>query len=184
MNRGRRTSRGKEIRPTFFIFCEGATEEQYIKYLKSKYRVPFEIDSKIAGNRITSGYINNYKDSKITDDKDKTFLLYDLDAPKMLEKLQAIDTCILLVSNPCTELWFLLHFKEQKANINAKKCEKELIATNKNYKKGIIDTQLRNSLNKGQLKAVHRAKKLNEYKNPSTTVYKLIEELEKVKINR
>jgi len=182
MSRGRRISREKEIRPTFFVFCEGPTEEQYVKYLKSKYRVPFEIDSKIAGNRITAGYIKNYKDSKITDDKDKTFLLFDLDAPKMLDKLLALDACILLASNPCIELWFLLHFKEQKANINTKKCENDLARKNKNYKKGVINRQLQSSLGKGQIKAVHRAKKLTEYQNPSSTVYKLIEELEKVKI--
>ena len=181
MNRGRRISKGKEIRPTFFIFCEGATEEQYIKYLKSKYRVPFEIDSKIAGNRITAGYIENYKDSKITDNKDKTFLLYDLDAPKMLEKLQTLDACILLASNPCIELWFLLHFKEQKANINAKKCEKDLVVKSKYYKKGVINAHLQNNLGIGQVKAVHRAKKLTTFNNPSSLVYKLIEELEKLK---
>jgi N-acetylmuramoyl-L-alanine amidase CwlA len=181
MSSGRRASKGKEIRPTFFIFCEGATEEQYIKYLKSKYRVPFEIDSKIAGNRITSGYIKNYKDGKITDEKDKTFLLYDLDAPKMLEKLQDIKQCILLASNPSIELWFLLHFKEQKANIDSKKCTKSLILKSKSYKKGIIDTLLQRNLNNGQLKAVHRAKKLQAYNNPSSTVYKMIDELEKIK---
>lgn len=181
MSRGRKISKGKEIRPTFFIFCEGVTEEHYVKYLKSKYRMPFEIDSKIAGNRITAGYIKHYKESKITDEKDKNFLLYDLDAPKMLGKLHKLDNCILLASNPCIELWFLLHFKEQKANVDSKKCIKDLVSKIKKYKKGKLTTTLQHSLNSGQLKAVHRAKKLSEYSNPSSTVYKLIEELEKIK---
>ena len=36
MSRRKHLSTGKEIRPTFFIFCEGETEEQYIAYLRSK----------------------------------------------------------------------------------------------------------------------------------------------------
>lgn len=78
------------MKPTFFVFCEGETEEAYVKFLKSRYRIPIEIDSKVAGNRITNKYINNYKKEKFTHVKDKTFLLYDLDTPKMLEKLQQI----------------------------------------------------------------------------------------------
>lgn len=33
-----RKSKGKQINPTFFVFCEGKTEEQYIEYLRSKFK--------------------------------------------------------------------------------------------------------------------------------------------------
>ena len=60
MNRNKRTPKGKVINPTFFVFCEGETEEEYIGYLRSKYRLPVLIDAKIAGNRITDKYIQNW----------------------------------------------------------------------------------------------------------------------------
>jgi hypothetical protein len=52
--------------------------------------------------------------------------MYDLDAPKMLERLQKIRSATLLVSNPCIEIWYLLHYKEQKAELNCQICNKEL----------------------------------------------------------
>ena len=58
MNHQSRISKGKKINPTYFVFCEGETEEVYINHLRSKYRLPININSKIAGNRITEKYIS------------------------------------------------------------------------------------------------------------------------------
>ena len=180
MSRKRKAPKGKKMKPTFFVFCEGKTEELYVKYLKSKYRIPFEIDTQIAQNKITFNYIENYKQSRFTHEKDKTFLLYDIDAPMMLDKLQKIDDTTLLVSSPCIELWYLLHYKEQKAELNCHACIKELEKRNRQYSKISIDAKLRGHLDIHQQKAVYRAKKLSQYKNPSSTVYLLIDELEAV----
>jgi len=49
------------------------------------------------------------------------------------------------------------------------------------YCKVNIDTKLKEILVNGQQKAINRAKKLEKYKNPSSTVYKFIEFLEEVK---
>ncbi|MEN8122149.1 MAG: RloB family protein [Bacteroidota bacterium] len=184
MGRSRRPSRGKEIKPTFFVFCEGKTEELYVKYLKSKYRIPIEIDTQVAKNGITSKYIKGYKNGKFTHKKDKTFLLYDLDAPKMLERLQQIPGTILLASNPCIELWYLLHLKEQKAEIDCNACNKEIKKQNGQYSKTKIGENLKSILDTKYLKAINRAKKLETFKNPSSTVYLLIEALEEVKKER
>ena len=181
MGRNRLLPRGKKIKPAFFVFCEGETEEQYVKFLRSQYRISIIINSKIAGNRITESYIKHYKKTKFTHQKDKDFLIYDLDAPKILERLQTIDNATLLVSNPCIELWFLLHFKEQKAAIDCKACVKEIINKNGAYKKGILNAEMKEILTVRQLKARHRAKKMVSYNNPSSKVYLLIEELERVK---
>ena len=181
MGRSRRPSKGKTIKPTFFVFCEGKTEELYVKYLKSKYRIPIEIDTQVAKNGINKNYINSYKKGKFTHKKDKTFLLYDLDAPKMLEKLQQIPGTILLASNPCIELWYLLHLKEQKAEIDCNACNKEIEKQNGQYSKTKIDEKLKSILDTKYLKAINRTKKLETFKNPSSTVYLLIEALEEVK---
>lgn len=181
MDRSRKPPKGKKINPTFFVFCEGKTEEQYIKFLKSQYRIPIEIDSKKAGYDISPKYIKNYKKTKFTHKKDKTFLLYDIDVDEILEKLHAIKESTLLASNPCIELWYLLHYKEQKAEIDCKKCIVELDKRNDGYSKVLIDSKLKENLINKQLKAINRAKKLENFKNPCSTVYLLLEALEEAK---
>lgn len=182
MARRRSKSKGKRINPTLFIFCEGYTEESYINLLKTEYRIPsIHIHPKIGKNDITTEYINNYKKNKPTHEKDINFLFYDLDVPTMLQRLSKINDCILLVSSPSIELWFILHYKNQTANTNNAYCLKELKNRNSTYKKGLIDKKLKEKLVSKREDAVKRAKKLTKFQNPSSTVYKLIEILNKLK---
>ncbi len=178
MSRKRRASKGKKINPTYFVFCEGETEESYINFLKSLYRIPtIHIHPKIGGNNITKDYIENYKQNKPTHEKDLNFLFYDLDVPEILTRLKKIDSAILLVSNPSVELWFLLHYKNQNATISSADCCREMNNRNRTYKKGIIDDRLKKKLTEKISDASKRALKLEKHKNPSSTVYKLIEKL-------
>ena len=109
----RALSKGKIINPNYWVFCEGETEEAYVCFLRSTYRIPIEIVPKVVGNKITSRFIKNYKQNKPTHKKDKDFLIYDADVTATLEKLKAIKTAELIASNPSIELWFLLHYKNQ-----------------------------------------------------------------------
>ena len=182
MARRRREPKGKKINPTLFVFCEGETEEAYINLLKSVYRIPsIHIHPKIGGNNITAEYIENYKQGKPTHEKDSNYLVYDLDVPEMITRLSKIKGCELLVSNPCIELWFLLHYKNQTASTNNANCCREMNNRNKTYKKGAIDKKLKEKLILKREDAVKRAKALNAYENPSSTMYKLIEILEGLK---
>ncbi|MCH8533881.1 MAG: RloB family protein [Flavobacteriaceae bacterium] len=181
MSRKRREPKGKKINPTLFVFCEGDTEEAYVNFLKSLYRLPsIQIRSKIGGNNITSEFISNYKKGKPTHEKDLDFLMYDVDVPEIVERLQKIEKSTLLLSNPCIELWFLLHYKNQTAHINSAKCCREMANRNRVYKKGIIDNKLKEKLISKKEVAVKRAKELAENNNPSSTVYKFIETLEQL----
>jgi hypothetical protein len=182
MKQKRRQSKGKEIRPTFFIFCEGETEELYVKYLRSLYRIPVEIDSKIAGNRITAKYISNYKQQMTTHPKDKTFLIYDYDVPDIITKLQKISGIKLLLSNPCFELWYLLHCHNQTAELKTTDCIKKLSDHIRDYAKGNFDKNLEKKIVDNKAIAISRAKNLVEFNNPSTNVYALLEELDEIKI--
>lgn len=182
MSRTNRIPKGKSINPTFFVFCEGETEEQYVCYLRSKYRLPIDIVAKVAGNRITSEYISNYKKTKVNHSKDKTFLIYDLDVSEMLSKLQKIPDAIIIASNPCFELWFLLHYQEQKSAITTIECNSKLKYHHKAYKKGIIDAKLKEKLVEKQEKALHRANKMKIYENPCTQINLLIQNLDEVKM--
>lgn len=182
MSRDKRKPKGKKINPTFFVFCEGETEKAYINFLKKEYRIPsIIIHARIGGSNITENYIGNYKKNMPTHQKDKTFLFYDLDVPGILERLQKIKNSILLVTNPAVELWFLLHYKNQKSETNVEYCCKELKNRNRSYKKGFIDDKLQIRLSTRKSDAIKRAKQLNKYKNPSSTVYQLIEILEDLK---
>lgn len=173
----RSPSKGKKINPHFWVFCEGETEEAYVSFLRSKYRVPIEIVTKIVGNKITENIIKNSKQGKPIHEKDKDFLVYDADVPETLEKLKSISSAILIASNPSIELWFLLHYKNQAGYITTKDCIKELCNRNRNqYKKGIIDHQLETKLIDCS-KACERAKHLTLYNNPSTNMHELINEL-------
>ena len=178
----KRVSKGKKIRPTFFVFCEGETEEAYIKYLRSTYRLPIEIDPKISGNRITNTYISNYKQQKPVHPKDKTFLVYDLDVESVLQKLQQIKNAHLLYSNPCFEFWYLLHCQNQTASLTSGECISKLKNHINSYQKGFFDDKLKTRMVENKNKSISRAKVLSEFCNPSTNVYTLVEELDKINV--
>jgi hypothetical protein len=177
MAKYQRKPKGKIIKPTFFVFCEGESEDAYVSFLKSHFRVPIEIITRIAGNRINQKYINNTLKPLPIHPKDKLFLLYDIDTSGMLEKLQGIKKAILLASNPCFELWYILHFCNQTAEITSLQCNEILKRINKYYKKGGINGKLREKLIRDMAKAIERAKKHTLYNNPSTSVYLLLDEL-------
>lgn len=180
MAKYQRQSKGKEIKPTFFVFCEGESEAAYISFIRSRYRVSIQLRSKVAKNKINHEYVKRVLKPFQKLDKDKYFLLYDLDVPEMLEKLQSIKGTILLVSNPCIELWYILHTCNHTAEATSQQCITQLEGICKQYKKGFICDKLRLELMTGAEKAIIRAKKLRTHQNPSSSVYLLIEELKKV----
>ena len=182
MKSKRHASKEKKINPHFWVFCEGETEEAYVRFLRSEYRLPVEIISKVAGSSINERFIKSYKKGKPIHEKDRDFLIYDADIPEVLVKLTKIDKTILIVSNPAIELWFLLHYKNQTASLSDDDCIRELSNRNRNnYKKGIIDNQLKAKLKEKCNDACYRANKQELYKNPSTNVYVFIATLEEVK---
>jgi hypothetical protein len=181
MGSKRAASKGKKIRPTFWVFCEGKTEAAYVARLRSNYRIPIEIIPKIEGNNISEKRINSSKQGRFKHKKDKDFLVYDADIPEVLQKLQAINGAKLIASNPSIELWFLLHYKTQTAYITTKECIKELENRNRcTYLKGTIDNRLEGKLLANQNKACRRARSLTPLRNPSSNMFEFIDELEKL----
>lgn len=136
MGRKVRRSKGKQMKPNFFVFCEGETEIAYVKFLRSLYRAPIQVIPKKGKSNISEDFIVKSKNEYVQTDQDEVFLMYDLDVNGMLEQLQKIPNAELLVSNPCVELWFLLHYQEQKTGISSDKCIKKLQKFSSEYKKG------------------------------------------------
>ena len=96
-------------------------------------------------------------------------------------------------SNEAYELWILLHFKDQKAYINRLQLNKEL--------KDLVDYEKNNEfiyeiIKSKQNEAIKRSKNLIKFfmdingtsnpfdDNPSNTIYKLVESLEKLKTTK
>ncbi len=177
MGRNVRISKGKQMKPNFFVFCEGETEIAYVKFLRSLYRAPIQVIPKKGKSNISEDFIVKSKNEYVQTDQDKVFLMYDLDVDGMLEQLQKISNAELLVSNPCVELWFLLHYQEQKAEITSEKCVQKYQKVSKGYKKGVLSEEEKEVFTKNRESAIDRAKKLAAFQNPSTTVFKLLEEL-------
>lgn len=175
MGRKIRLSKEKQMKPNFFVFCEGKTEIAYIKFLRSLYRVPIQVIPKKGKSNISKDDIENSKRDYVKTNQDKTFLMFDLDVAGVLEHLQKIPDAELLVSNPCVELWFLLHCQEQKSKLTSKKCIQKLLSFTKDYKKGVLSEEEKNVLAANRDVAIKRAKLLEEYDNPSTTIYRLLE---------
>lgn len=104
-------------------------------------------------------------------------MMYDLDVAGILEHLKCIPEATLLVSSPCIELWFLLHCTDCSAELNQSSCVKKYQAFSEHYTKGKLNVKDFLNLAEGEDRAIDRAKRLTSPRNPSTTVYKLIEAL-------
>lgn len=174
MGRKIRVSKEKQMKPNFFVFCEGKTEIAYVKFLRSLYRAPIQVIPKKGKSNISKDDIENSKRDYVTTDQDKVFLMFDLDVAGVLEHLQKIPNAELLVSNPCIELWFLLHYQEQKTKLTSKKCLQKLQSASKEYKKGFLSEDEKKKLSECRDLAIQRAEALAEYDNPSTTIYRLL----------
>lgn len=107
--------------------------------------------------------------------------MYDLDVRNMFERLHKVPEATLLCSNPCFELWLLLHFTEQNAELTSEECVNRLSSFVKQYKKGTLNTSDRNYLIDNTPIATERAKRLSAFNNPSTSIYLLTDQLDELK---
>lgn len=179
MTSKREKSTNKRMRKIALIICEGETEENYINLLKKWYKSPIKIVSHISGAKITQKLLDNYKKNLQISPHDKVdlFLMYDMDVPAVNEKLEKYDAEKLL-SNPCFEIWLLLHVKFPKTNLTSKNVLKELVESDtvwQSYKKPGFTEPQKNFLMVHLNDAITKAKKLEDFKNPSSTIYKLID---------
>lgn len=169
---------GKVMVRTFFVFCEGKTEAEYVRFLMGECKSPVQVVPKPAKSNISRKSIDHaLQRCGWTPGLDRVFLMFDLDVEGMADRLDAIDDATPLLSNPCIELWFLLHAEDVRAELTSKACLDRLKSRVADYRKGRIDAKLMAVLCDGLESAVARAKSLRGRGNPSSTVYLLIEAL-------
>lgn len=181
MARKAKQPRGKKMNPTFFVFCEGKTEAAYVDLLRRSFRVPVEIIAKVSDSNISQPYIDRCKRERFTTVDDKTFLMFDLDVPGMLEHLRKLKDAVLLLSNPCIELWFVLHYKDTNKQLSSTECLALLKSIDRDYVKGSFTTTMKKTLIDSVEDAAERAKSKEVYSNPSSTIHRLTDEIIKSK---
>ncbi|RUL88660.1 RloB family protein [Tautonia sociabilis] len=177
------------------IVCEGAkTEPQYFKQFASVHRAAIVQVDVIPGSGVPLTVVQEAKRRKAKASEDARrendpYLKYDLvwcvfdvdDHPHLKEALQTAERngIDVALSNPCFELWLMLHLRDAPGSIHRRKAQammKRLVA---NYDKSVDFDVYRD----GYASAVARARKLDELaeadgepgRNPTTNVYVLTE---------
>ena len=167
------------MKKVILVVCEGETEATYIDFLRQSYRSPIKIVPRVSGHDVNKRKLDEFRKSlKLSSNDDiKTFLMYDLDVQGVYEKLSSLDS-VLLLSNPCIELWFLLNSKDHRAELTVAECIKRLRSSDQvwnDYRKPLLSSKQRELLWNNREIAVIRAESLTDFENPSSTIYKLIE---------
>lgn len=184
MNR-RKEAPKRRMRKCIAVFCEGETEETYVSMLKGKYRLPIQIIPRVTGTAITPECIERHiRQIKLNKaDKVTSFLLYDLDRADINAKLKSCGKTV-LGSCPCIEGWFILHEKNIFTSSDSDACVNELKSAApvwEKYIKGTLTEGQKKILWDKRLIASLSARKLSAAER-HTTVYLLIDELEKEKL--
>lgn len=173
----------KTPREVFLVICEGETEKEYVELLKQQYRLPIMIKTKVArtcvNQRLVAQYLSEVGLEK--SDNHHVFFVYDADVGCIVEKLKKLGGNLLL-SNPCVEVWFILHIKDYRKPNDSDSIVDELRSAHPvwaRYMKGRFTSGQIKCLNENRSIAIERAKRMNPSGNPASNMYILIEELER-----
>ena len=183
---------GKKV----FICCEGdQTERIYfnsirksLRLSKDRIKVLFNGSAPIS---VVQGLISEIEDRTEFNpaDGDEAWAVFDgdehinSDRPGWDRALAlAVENGIkIAISNPCFELWFLLHFQEQSANLSRSEARRKLKEHVESYEKNMdlypryLKDRTALAVQRAQsLAAVHSRNKNPHYTNPSSAVHGLV----------
>ncbi len=190
-----RSATKRAQRPHLLVFVEGLrTEERYIGDWSRRFRqgILVTIDS-FRGTPISivTRAVEKQREEKRNERRgrgrsyDEIWCVFDVD--EHLELPRAFDLArrhqiSVAVSNPCIELWFLLHFEDQRAWLDrhvAQQRSRDLLQCGK-----VLSIEALDALFERHEEAVHRAMNLDRHhenagsppgENPSSSVWRLIE---------
>ena len=192
----RRRPSSREPLARFLIVCEGeVTEPIYFKDLRHAERgiIKLEIvpggDPKTVVQRAVEMKKESEREARRRQDAnlryDSVWCVFDIDEhpfvpeAKHLAQANAIN---IAVSNPCFELWFLLHFQDQSAHIEGHTVQHLC----RQHMPGYQKTPPCDLLRPHQVEATERAIQLENWQesrenaggNPSTGVHRLIQQIQ------
>lgn len=117
------------------IFCEGSTEENYLKYFsniinRTKYNdIVIEINTANGNAMTVLNYANEFlskEDNQRKYANYQRYLVFDCDDPPNIQEvisnaLKSENEYNLLISNPLFEIWLLMHLEDVSAPLSKKK---------------------------------------------------------------
>jgi len=182
----RRRRPGREPYPRILIVCEGRkTEPEYFDALRRAERRPLQLEIVAAGSpkTVVERAVELQKEARLQAKRDpflafdEVWCVFDIDEhPGVPDaKQQARDNRIeLAISNPCFELWALLHFQDRQAHIERTKLRELCRVHIPGYEKRLPCADLLPHIDD----AIRRAEELQRRDtpdgNPSTGVYRLV----------
>ena len=197
----------QDQRPTLKVFTEGKrTEVDYIKHWQRIFRDRINVvvvdEKKGHGAPLTlvdkaikeKKYRSRQSNSTNWSIHTEYWCVFDVDThPNLRQAVQkAEDNGIrVAVSNPCIELWFLLHFQEQESYISSAKAQSEsksYLKCEKNLNKGALEL-LEEYFFRAKNRAMHLRKKhqldgsqheadgSSWRSNPSSDLFELIDRI-------
>jgi len=177
------------------IVCEGReTEKNYFNNYNRKDRRdrPVKIIKGVSGQNFTE-LVNRCKNEMIKIDAKKVdaYIVVDVDGrpENNLQRLKKDADSIgskVIISNPCFEFWYLIHFEDTAANMATyKNLEPKLLKYIKDYDKSKNYFDILEPLTDEAIKRAERLENKNiddnkksiTGRNPSTEVYKLVKAL-------
>jgi hypothetical protein len=194
---GRRLVKTRSERRKVWIVCEGPkTEKKYFESFRSQKEIRYaniEIYS-ISGKNTDPLGIVKYANSHLKEwgvdfrGGDGVWCVFDVDSNKDQILRESYDLAMrknvqIALSNPCIELWFLIHYQDQHAGLERDQAKSEFKKFQPRYDGEVNNT----SLNPLLPKAIERAKHLNDMhdragrklvtteSNPSSQIFRLIE---------
>ncbi len=191
----RRRSPWRDPFPRFLIACEGKrTEKGYFLHIQHSERLPINLeivnvnDPSALLDRVLQLKANSEREAKkFSDDTrlfDEVWCVFDVDQHPRLNQVKSRAQAAgvhVAISNPCFELWILLHFQDYRKAETSAKIQQLLNKHLPEYNKVLPCEQIM-SLSP---EAIARARKLDHWQetrkklggNPSTQVYKLLVQL-------
>lgn len=193
-SRSHQLSQKRELRRIIRVLTEGkVTEPGYLRMLeRNGINVKIEIDLKDTGVPLTLVQrAREYQrlNKKKNPDFDEIWCIFDVDQhPNLKSAIQeALDSNInIAISNPCFELWLVLHYQDQTSHINRRDIQK--VAKRLGILKGKHLTEdskdkVRESYEDAKSRAQrlekwHKSKNSKSWENPSSQMWKFVDRLE------
>lgn len=191
----RRRPARRDALPRVLIVCEGiCTERGYFKSLRHAERIPIDLQILAGGTpkTLVSIAVKRKREAEDLAQRsgdpnlrfEEVWCVFDIDEhPYVADaKQQAADNGIhVAISNPCFELWVLLHFRDQTAHIERRKvqqaCRKELPGFDKRLLCEVLFERYPSALARAKELESWQRSRGNPEGNPCTSVFLLVEKL-------
>ena len=196
----RRISRGAPVRSPalrIVVFSEGkVTEPSYLKDFdrlhgdqSSARLVPIGVggDPRAVVERALEESKKLKRDS--LGSRDTVWAMFDRDEHPRFDEAKNMahgNGIRLAISNPCFELWGILHYQEYDAPLDRHECQRKLgeLCPSYSNKKGkifddseVIESKYRDAVGRAENSLTRRREEGNPEGNPSTTVHRLTEHI-------